>query len=523
MTRISAEFRHAMHWAHSWLGVVLGIIMFAVFWMGTLTIFAPEIDQWMIPETRIVHQERDISYDRLLAELPPEARASDYINFVVPTERHPAIGFFYRGADGTFHDSALDPSTGQPLALTDSLAASGFFYPFHLSLMIEWQDLGYWIVGLAALAMLILLVSGLFIHRKIIAEFFVFRPHRKARRATLDLHNLSSLIGLPFYFLMPFSGLLIFAFLYLPWGIGEAFDGDMDAAYAEMTGDYAAPPRSGRPAPLASVDAMKREAEALWSAEEGVPVKTNLVRVLNHGDETAVVYFRNTFPEDRVVLSEYVAVFDGPSGKLIRNFSLPSIGEASAWIQGAHFVQFGHWPLRWLYFLGGLGGCVMIATGMLFWLRSRESKLANTSLGYRVVEALTIGGVSGIVLATTAFLVANRLLPADAALAGLDRAGLEVRVFWLVWLGAFLHAAFLRERACGQQCWAIAVSGMAAVILNAATTPHHIIAALSGGHWAVAIMDIVLIAGAGLALWAGLRLAQKAEPRSSDLKALPVE
>ncbi len=223
-----------------------------------------------------------------------------------------------------------------------------------------------------------------------------------------------------------------------------------------------------------------------------------------------------------MVLSEYVAVFDGASGKLTRNFSLPPVGEASAWIQGAHFVQFGHWPLRWLYFLGGLGGCVMIATGMLFWLRSRESKLANTSLGYRMVEALTIGGVSGIVLATTAFLVANRLLPANAALAGLDRAGLEVRVFWLVWLGTFLHAAFLRERAWGQQCWAIAVAGMAAVILNAATTPHDIIAALSGGHWAVAIMDIVLIAGTGLALWAALRLAHKAEPRS-DLKAMPAE
>lgn len=522
MARISAEFRHAMHWAHSWLGVALGIVMFAVFWMGSLTIFAPEIDQWMIPETRIVHQERDISYDRLLARLPPEARASDYINFVVPTERHPSIGFFYQSADGTFHDSALDPATGQPLALTDSLAASGFFYPFHLSLMIEWQNLGTWIVGLAALAMLILLVSGLFIHRKIIAEFFVFRPQRKARRATLDLHNLSSLIGLPFYFLMPFSGLLIFAFLYLPWGIGEAFDGDMDAAYAEMTGDYAAPPRSGRPAPLASVDAMKREAEALWSAEEGVPVKTNLVRVLNHGDETSVVYFRNTFPEDRVVLSEYVAVFDGPSGKLTRNFSLPPIGEASAWIQGAHFMQFGHWPLRWLYFIGGLGGCVMIATGMLFWLRSRESKLARTSPGYRVVEALTIGGVSGIILATGAFLIANRLLPSDAALGGIDRAGLEVQVFWLVWLGTFLHAAILRELAWGQQCWAIAVSGMAAVVLNAATTPHTVPAASGAGQWAVAIMDMVLCAFAALAGLAALRILSKGKPEPVA-RALPAE
>jgi uncharacterized iron-regulated membrane protein len=511
-----------MHWAHSWLGVVLGIVMFAVFWMGTLTIFAPEIDQWMIPETRIIHRERDISYDHLIAQLPPEATSSDYINFVVPTDRHPAIGFFYQGADGTFHDSALDPVTGQPLALTDSLAGSGFFYPFHLSLMIEWNGIGNWIVGLGALAMLILLVSGLFVHRKIIAEFFVFRPQRKARRAMLDLHNLSSLLGLPFYFLMPFSGLLIFAFLYLPWGIGEAFGGDMDAAYAEMSGDYAAPPRSGRPAALASVDAMKREAEALWSAAEGAPVKTNLVRVLNHGDASAVVYFRNTFPEDRVVLSKYVAVFDGASGRLIRNFSKPPVGEAVAWVEGAHFVKFGHWPLRWLYFIGGLGGCVMIATGMLFWLRSRKGRLADTSPGYRVVEAMTIGGVSGIILASAAFLLANRLLLADAGLAGLGRAELEVRVFWLVWLASFLHAAILRERAWGQQCGAIALAGVAAVVLNATTTPHNIPAALASGHWAVAIMDMVLLAGAALAAWAAMRLTAGADPLQAPT-ALPAE
>lgn len=489
---------------------------------GTLTIFAPEIDQWMIPETRIMHKERAISYDRLLAQLPSEAAASDYINFVVPTERHPAIGFFYESADGTFHESALDPATGQLLSVTDSLGASGFFYPFHLSLMIEWRGIGNWIVGLAALAMLILLVSGLFIHRKIIAEFFVFRPHRKTRRATLDLHNLSSLIGLPFYFLMPFSGLLIFAFVYLPWGIGEAFDGDMDAAYAEMSGDYAAPERTGQRTPLASVDAMRREAEALWSAKEGVPVKTNLVRVLNHGDSTAVVYFRNTFPEDRVVLSEYVAVFEGPTGKLIRNFSLPPIGEASAWVQGAHFMQFGHWPLRWLYFLGGLGGCVMIATGMLFWLKSRKGKLAQTSPGYRTVEALTVGGVSGIILATGTFLVANKLLPANASFLGFGRAELEVWVFWLVWIGTFFQAAILRERAWSQQFLEIAACALAAALLNVAITNRTGLTGVYEGLLVAAIMDGVLLIAAAFAGAAAVKLRPAIGPVPTAV-AVPAE
>ncbi|PCD04217.1 peptidase [Sphingomonas spermidinifaciens] len=507
MPAITEDFRRAMGWLHSWLGVTIGVVMFAVFWMGSLTVFAPEIDRWMIPETRIVHRERAISYDRLLANLPPEAARSDYINFVVPDARRPAIGMFYRAADGEFRSLDLDPATGAPIDATDSHAGTGFVYPFHLSLTIEWRSLGYWIVGLAALSMLILLISGLFVHRKIIAEFFVFRPKRHARRATLDLHNLSSLAGLPFYFLMPFSGLLIFAFLYLPWGMAEPFGGKLKDATAAISGEYAVAKPAGRPAPLASVDAMKARAEAMWAAAEGVPVRTNLVRVFNYGDVRAAVYFRNTFPKDRVTLSEYVAVFDGVSGRVLHDFAKPPIGHASAWVQGAHFVQFGHWPLRWLYFAGGLGGCVMIATGMLFWLRKREAKLSANSPGYRLVEALTIAGTSGLIAATGAFLVANRLMPADARFVMESRADGEVLVFWLVWLGTVVHAAMLRGRAWAQQCWLIAGLAIAAFLLNAVTTGDHFVAAVGEGLWAVAGMDLVLLIAAAIAGRSAVRLS----------------
>lgn len=523
MRLITEEFRKAMNWAHTWLGVALGVVLFAVFWMGSLTVFSQEIDRWMIPETRIVGKADTISYDRLLEQVPSEARDSDYLNFVVPTDRSPTIGFFYRDADGEFQSLELDPVTAQPITLTQSEAVSGFIYPFHFTLTLNWQSLGMWIVGFAALGMLLLLATGLFIHRKIIAEFFVFRPQRKARRATLDLHNLTSLVGLPFYFMISFSGLLIFALNYLPWASGEPFNGDSDALYAELSGAYQPGERTGRAAPLASLDAMKAEAERLWSEAEGRPVETNIVRVLNHGDESAVVYFRNTFPKDRVVLSKYVAVFDGPSGKLIRNFARPPINEAKGWVEGAHFAQVDHWPLRWLYFLGGLAGCTMIATGSLFWLRARERRHEPGGLGFRVMEALTIAGTTGIIAATGAFLVVNRVLPLDAGKLGLDRAGLEIAAFWAVWVATLVHAAGLRSAAWAQQCWLIAGLAIAAVALNAATTGHNIIAAATASLWSIAIMDTVLVAVALVALWAALRLQPHAAPALPDPVPAPAE
>ena len=49
---------------------------------------------------------------------------------------------------------------------------------------------------------------------------------------------------------------------------------------------------------------------------------------------------------------------------------------ALRFISGLHFIQFRHWTLRWLYFLLGFAGCVLIVTGYLFWLEARRKKHA---------------------------------------------------------------------------------------------------------------------------------------------------
>ena len=48
-------------------------------------------------------------------------------------------------------------------SLLENLAlkiCSDWFYPLHYSLTLNWMGLGYWIVGFAALIMLVALVSG---------------------------------------------------------------------------------------------------------------------------------------------------------------------------------------------------------------------------------------------------------------------------------------------------------------------------------------------------------------------------
>ncbi len=42
--------RQSMGWGHTWSGLVLGWLLYAIFLTGTLSFFLDEINQWMWPE-----------------------------------------------------------------------------------------------------------------------------------------------------------------------------------------------------------------------------------------------------------------------------------------------------------------------------------------------------------------------------------------------------------------------------------------------------------------------------------------
>jgi uncharacterized iron-regulated membrane protein len=501
-------FRRSMSGLHTWAGVVCSALLFAMFWMGTLSVFDREIDQWMKPYLRLspdVAASAPTSLDQTLQPLLAEVGDRPSLYIYLPKEREPTLRVGYDDA-GTWTVRHLDPANGAELAGPDSLAGTGFIFPFHFSFHISWAGLGYWIAGFLAMAMLALLASGIVIHRKIITEFFTFRPDRKARRATLDLHNMTSLVALPFHVMLPLTGLFIFFSIYLPWSIALPFGGDTNAFFDEMYGTKTVE-AAGKPAAMASLDVMLASAEARWRARDpDGEARPDVIELHNWGDANARVSMQQVFPARAVAMRRKSLTFDGVNGAILSEYTAPPVRTAHAWLAGMHFIQFDHWVLRWLYFVAGLTGCTMIATGLLIWLRSRETRQRRAAAGFRAMEATTIASVTGIILATGAFLVANRLLPEDAAVLGEDRAALEVWVFDLTWAAALLHAVVRQAAAWREQCWAIAGFALAAACLNAVTTGDHPLAAASSGLWSVASLDLALLTTAAVALLTARRM-----------------
>lgn len=524
---MGGSFRASMTILHSWAGLVAGVLLFAMFWMGSLSLFDREIDRWMLPHTRLAIHEAPAALDAALVPVL-DGLGPGVSGFYVtlPDPRAPTLELGYSDAEGTWQVRHFDPATGAELTGAESLAGTGFIFPFHFSFHIEWRGLGRWIVGFLAMAMLVLLVSGVAVHRKIIAEFFVLRPDKHRRRLTLDLHNLTSIAALPFHVLLPLSGLFIFFGVYFPWSAGLPFGGELDRVYAEMRGQTVVE-AAGTPAPMASLDAMLAEAERRWAIREGTAERRADVLVIEHwGDAAARVTVREVFPGRNFVMDRQSVSFSAADGIVVSDHVAGPVRHVHAWFAGLHFAQWDNWPLRWLYFLGGLAGCAMIATGMVFWLESRRRPLHAPGADWRAVQAMTIGGITGIIAATALFLLVNRLLPENAAWGGTGRAALEVWAFFIGWGASFVHAALRAERAWAEQCRVIAGLAVAAVIANALTTEPLPLAA-ARGMWAAAGVDIGLLAGAAIALLAARRMrsarARIAPEHDAPLAGAPAE
>ena len=485
-----------MNWLHTWAGVVLGGLLFAIFWMGTLSVFDREIDRWMMPETRLETPPVPPS----LAVVQPSIDAaaavgSPFWSATLPTDRQPTIRVVWRNATALVQRH-LDPVTGAELASTETLAGTGFLFPFHHMLHIKAGRVGAWAVGIAGMAMLVLAVSGVIVHRKIFADFFTFRADKQPRRLLLDLHNVAGVLGFPFYVVISASGLIFLYMLYFPSSLTVVYQGDTRAFGREAFGSYSRP-KANAPGEPPQFDKVLTSAQRLWDGESPRSI------VLDHPGDKAAYVQAGRPGESRVSAVADLAYFDPVTGALFhqRRVDAPML-RAQRFISGLHLIQFRHWTLRGLYFGLGILGCLLIATGYFFWLESRRKRHEQLGLrGVRILEGLAIGGTTGLLIATCGFFVANRVLPAGGSFVDGGRAALEVWIFYLTWLATFAHAWRWPARAWADQCRTLAALAVTAVLLNWLTTGDTVWRTLAHRHlWPIAGMDILLLIGAAVAV-----------------------
>lgn len=498
---------------HTWSGLLPGWLLYVIFLFGTLAFFQQEISQWMRPELSS-HGVTPAALDRASAYLRQAAPHAGKWTISLPPDRggDPIVISWTppEGSKATAGEATLDPRTGRKVAVRDT-RGGWFLYRMHFDLhYMPWWVARY-LVCIAALGMLVALVSGIVTHKKIFTDFFMLR-FGKGQRSWLDAHNVTAVVALPFHLMMTYTGLVALLFTLMPWAITATFPTE-EAFYEAAAPSPPVIAASGHPAELAPLSQLV--ARASVALDNSAP---NYITVTNVGDANAVL---EAWPgRDQLGSLRTPVYLNGATGEMLR----PPAARGGAMATEAtmidlHTARFSRTTLRWLYFLSGLGGTAMVATGLVLWTVKRRAKLpdpARPPFGFRLVEKLNIGMVVGAPMGIAVYFLANRLLPPALA----NRADWEIHSLFITWGAGFIWAAGRPTR----RAWVevlIACAVLYALIpfVSALSTSRGLIPSLLARDWAFVGVDLAALVAAALFAFAASKVGGHAQENDVRRKA----
>lgn len=428
--------RQSMAWLHSWTGLIFGWLVFAIFLMGSLSYYRHEINLWMQPALAQYEVKQDIAIKtayQYLQENAPDAK-SWYLT--VATPESPVNTMYWEKADGSYGNATLDANTGKELQLSVTLGGD-FFYRFHYQLFGIPIIVGRLVVCLAAFIMLIALVSGIITHKKIFTDFFTLRTF-KSQRSWLDFHNISSVVALPFFLTITFTGLAIFFYLYLPWGMQKLYPENPYQYFTEIRTKTVLENQSIQPAQNLAIEKLLSQVQQSWGNQ---PLSTMSVK--NPNTNQAQITFIQK--EDRTITRNQSQItLNASTGKVLEDTRNNSpIATLNAGVYGLHMATFAQPLLRLGFFFSGILGCVMIASGLLLWSLKRQIQNKNSQFhfGHYLVDRLNVAAFVGLPCATVAYLSANRLFTVTST-----TINYEVYSFFLVWLISLIIALITKKQ-----------------------------------------------------------------------------
>lgn len=534
-------FRQAMSWLHTWAGLILGWLLFAIFLTGTLSFFRNEFNLWMRPEMHGLPTAVTQTADKALAAL--RRQSPDVAQWIMrlPDERTPTVTLLWRGAaNGRFETLHMHPLTSEAIETRQTMGGD-FFYRFHFELRTaqkgRWTMEGRWIVGVATMLMFVALITGVITHRRIFKDFFTFRPTKGGQRAWLDAHNVSGVLVLPFYLMITFSGLMIFHTLYMPAGIATAYKSekgiDSNAYFADLLGEKAENRQDqgtqAEPLPAIALQPILDEARSRWMGG-----RIGSVQARRDTMGRAVVEVTR-HEGDRLQYRPPRLLFDAVTGQWLDQADPGSAAvKTYGVLYGLHLARFAGPGMRWALFGFGVLGCLMIATGMVLWSikrgtqsRAQAQRTGTPSawvpFGERLVAAINIATLAGLPLACGVYLAANRLLPVGIE----DRPDAELAWFFSAWGVTLLWALACVARPTCRMGWPVplGVAGLvwaALPMLNALTTRTHLGVTLPCAEWAWAGMDLSFLAAGLLLCWMSWRLHPRRTSRGQARTERPV-
>ena len=498
---MNGTFRQSMNWLHTWSGLLLGSLLYFIFITGTAGYFDKEITHWMQPERPIINEEIDQRSIVKMAEQHLNITAPNAQSWwvVFPIARSYSAVTWWQESDeqgGKWKSNTLDLQTGTPV-ITRETGGGKTLYAMHYVLHYIPKNLAYWITSLCAMFMFIALITGVIVHKKIFKEFFTFRPNKK-QRSWLDIHNVFSVLPIPFHLMITYSGLVFLMFSSMPGVIVGSYGTDKEK-YNEFVESVFQ--KSGHlehnheSASTLSMLSLMPDIESRWG-------ENTLYEIGLEGRGTAGAHVQVKHHEYSGISQGEELIYHGSTGELLFDSMKESHPQSASKklytvLTDLHEGNFASVALRWLYFISGLMGAGMIATGMMLWATKRREKAQRVGTeiaGLKLVEYSNVGIIVGLPIAIAVYFWANRIVPIDIV----NREGWEINSLFITWFLMLISPFILAKKITIQGLWIkqlllASVLYLSLPILSALTSDKNLVSALLQGDGVMAGFDLTMI------------------------------
>lgn len=348
---------------HGLLGLAFAALIYLVCVSGTLAVFAHDLQRWEQPHAPVAPALDPPALERALAAAARRAPAEATFYVSLPGGAVPGAAVF---ADAPDFEQEWAIAADGTLTSRETPFAD-FLVELHVALHLP-HSWGRFVVGLAGVALLSSLVSGVLAHPRVFRDAFHLRLGGSRRLQEADLHNRLGVWAMPFHLMIALTGALLGLSTIIVGVLALlVYRGDTDRVY-DMFID---PPPPANAAPMRLPPLAPLLAEAARRAPGATPVQL----VVSHpGRADARVTVSSARPA--LIVAQDSTVFDAagrvvkdehPAGSVFGTRLLGGIGQL-------HFGWFGGVAVRLLYGLLGAALCWVTATGVTIWLARRRDK-----------------------------------------------------------------------------------------------------------------------------------------------------
>lgn len=391
---------------HTISGIIICAFLYVIFFAGSFSFFRNDLAAWQQGESFSTFNKEEINYDYLLDSLGKTINlkgrdiafslyhdgARSYMSYSDSKdslENKSNLAKINAGIEDRnnwlnsdakyFGYNFVNKKTGN---YSENYDLAEFLYRLHflaqlneVPINIGIGPFGYVVAGLTSFLFLFALITGILLHwEKIVSNFFIFRPFNKWKTVWTDMHTALGVIGFPFQLVYAITGvfLILNSVLAIPFE-KILYKGDSEKMYTELAYNHSK-----------KLEYSYSELEFIPKVEKYVnefgkkwpESKLTRITVHNYGDANMQIVL-----ESRPLYAQYFPGYGIYNVRVKDNQVIEEkspmqdatfVDHVKSLLYRLHFGDYAGYPLKFLSFIMGVMGCLVISSGIMIWLVARD-------------------------------------------------------------------------------------------------------------------------------------------------------